>query len=150
MKYIEAITIHTKNELFKMGFYLIIGAFISACLQVLVSKGIFLQMNRVNSIAVLVMILAAFFISICSTSNAFIARSFYNIMPMNSLLAFMVMGPMLDVTNLSVMLGTFKRGFVFKLIRSEEHTSELQSRQYLVCRLLLEKKKNTIYTSTST
>src|SRR3712207_7309955 len=28
-----------------------------------------------------------------------------------------------------------------KLSRSEEHTSELQSRQYLVCRLLLEKKK---------
>src|SRR3712207_8465193 len=28
--------------------------------------------------------------------------------------------------------------------RSEEHTSELQSRQYLVCRLLLEKKKNLI------
>src|SRR3712207_7470654 len=27
--------------------------------------------------------------------------------------------------------------------RSEEHTSELQSRQYLVCRLLLEKKKTT-------
>src|SRR3712207_7011545 len=30
-----------------------------------------------------------------------------------------------------------------QLERSEEHTSELQSRQYLVCRLLLEKKKNT-------
>src|SRR3712207_7258815 len=29
------------------------------------------------------------------------------------------------------------------MMRSEEHTSELQSRQYLVCRLLLEKKKNT-------
>src|SRR3712207_8122273 len=29
--------------------------------------------------------------------------------------------------------------------RSEEHTSELQSRQYLVCRLLLEKKKKTRY-----
>src|SRR5258707_11300454 len=29
------------------------------------------------------------------------------------------------------------------LARSEEHTSELQSRQYLVCRLLLEKKKKT-------
>src|SRR3712207_8563688 len=27
-------------------------------------------------------------------------------------------------------------------VRSEEHTSELQSRQYLVCRLLLEKKKH--------
>src|SRR3712207_3283758 len=31
--------------------------------------------------------------------------------------------------------------------RSEEHTSELQSRQYLVCRLLLEKKKKTNYRS---
>src|SRR3712207_7320866 len=29
----------------------------------------------------------------------------------------------------------------FTVARSEEHTSELQSRQYLVCRLLLEKKK---------
>src|SRR3712207_7811433 len=38
--------------------------------------------------------------------------------------------------------------------RSEEHTSELQSRQYLVCRLLLEKKKkiqtlNTLYNITT-
>src|SRR3712207_7979623 len=32
--------------------------------------------------------------------------------------------------------------------RSEEHTSELQSRQYLVCRLLLEKKKKKKYSST--
>src|SRR3712207_8095564 len=29
----------------------------------------------------------------------------------------------------------------YRFLRSEEHTSELQSRQYLVCRLLLEKKK---------
>src|SRR3712207_7589108 len=34
------------------------------------------------------------------------------------------------------------RGREFTMKRSEEHTSELQSRQYLVCRLLLEKKKN--------
>src|SRR3712207_7656498 len=35
------------------------------------------------------------------------------------------------------------RGFNVLNPRSEEHTSELQSRQYLVCRLLLEKKKTT-------
>src|SRR3712207_7646026 len=34
-------------------------------------------------------------------------------------------------------------GVHFSVNRSEEHTSELQSRQYLVCRLLLEKKKKT-------
>src|SRR5258707_14454194 len=33
------------------------------------------------------------------------------------------------------------RWILWPLVRSEEHTSELQSRQYLVCRLLLEKKK---------
>src|SRR3712207_8407367 len=34
-----------------------------------------------------------------------------------------------------------EQGHRFRVLRSEEHTSELQSRQYLVCRLLLEKKK---------
>src|SRR3712207_7231134 len=43
-------------------------------------------------------------------------------------------------------IGANVAGAVF-VIRSEEHTSELQSRQYLVCRLLLEKKKTNYYTS---
>src|SRR3712207_8275939 len=40
-----------------------------------------------------------------------------------------------------------RRGERFYAHRSEEHTSELQSRQYLVCRLLLEKKKTELSTS---
>src|SRR5215203_7055480 len=35
---------------------------------------------------------------------------------------------------------------LYAVVRSEEHTSELQSRQYLVCRLLLEKKKKKNHT----
>src|SRR3712207_7170245 len=46
--------------------------------------------------------------------------------------------PGADVVVLSVPLTDATRG----IVRSEEHTSELQSRQYLVCRLLLEKKKH--------
>src|SRR3712207_7166999 len=38
--------------------------------------------------------------------------------------------------------GAPDRGVADRLGRSEEHTSELQSRQYLVCRLLLEKRTN--------
>src|SRR3712207_8731539 len=37
-----------------------------------------------------------------------------------------------------------------QVARSEEHTSELQSRQYLVCRLLLEKKKQSTWNSSAT
>src|SRR3712207_7579553 len=40
------------------------------------------------------------------------------------------------------------RVLVHRVARSEEHTSELQSRQYLVCRLLLEKKKKHLYLAT--
>src|SRR3712207_7993261 len=39
------------------------------------------------------------------------------------------------------MAGGGRAGALLAQLRSEEHTSELQSRQYLVCRLLLEKKK---------
>src|SRR5258707_11831998 len=51
----------------------------------------------------------------------------------------------------NILLGVRRPGVVFH--RSEEHTSELQSRQYLVCRLLLEKKKETgsvVYAATVT
>src|SRR3712207_7791745 len=40
-----------------------------------------------------------------------------------------------------------RRGRRHRTERSEEHTSELQSRQYLVCRLLLEKKKTDLHIS---
>src|SRR3712207_8044041 len=40
----------------------------------------------------------------------------------------------------------YDSGLAFCRDRSEEHTSELQSRQYLVCRLLLEKKKKLTHT----
>src|SRR3712207_8749830 len=42
----------------------------------------------------------------------------------------------------SLYLFPFSKVCQINTCRSEEHTSELQSRQYLVCRLLLEKKKN--------
>src|SRR3712207_7534776 len=47
----------------------------------------------------------------------------------------------LEVAACGTYLRHLERDFLFHA-RSEEHTSELQSRQYLVCRLLLEKKNN--------
>src|SRR3712207_8399033 len=48
--------------------------------------------------------------------------------------------PVRVVAELDVVVATVQ---LILAARSEEHTSELQSRQYLVCRLLLEKKKQT-------
>src|SRR5438445_3638429 len=47
----------------------------------------------------------------------------------------------LSEANTASAVGLPKRSCSSCSVRSEEHTSELQSRQYLVCRLLLEKKK---------
>src|SRR3712207_8773588 len=53
-------------------------------------------------------------------------------------------GPALRSVGINI-FEMFKVGRIFRLaMRSEEHTSELQSRQYLVCRLLLEKKKKSL------
>src|SRR3712207_7232234 len=55
---------------------------------------------------------------------------------------FVVIGGAFVVGAPSYELGTpLRMGPGYFPLRSEEHTSELQSRQYLVCRLLLEKKK---------
>src|SRR3712207_8689622 len=48
----------------------------------------------------------------------------------------------INIFTTTLFLGAFHNPYLPEL-RSEEHTSELQSRQYLVCRLLLEKKKKT-------
>src|SRR3712207_7150096 len=51
--------------------------------------------------------------------------------------------PVSELDRLAEVLAAFtSKRTKAELVRSEEHTSELQSRQYLVCRLLLEKKKN--------
>src|SRR3712207_7539643 len=49
---------------------------------------------------------------------------------------------LLDVEESMLDIATEERRELHEYSRSEEHTSELQSRQYLVCRLLLEKKKS--------
>src|SRR3712207_8968387 len=62
-------------------------------------------------------------------------------------------GPGEDLQEVAVLVAVDEDAALLELLdgdphradRSEEHTSELQSRQYLVCRLLLEKKKNPIH-----
>src|SRR5690625_5909934 len=51
-------------------------------------------------------------------------------------------GTVYAISTLGSVAGTLILGFYLLPIRSEEHTSELQSRGHLVCRLLLEKKNN--------
>src|SRR3712207_7927205 len=56
--------------------------------------------------------------------------------------AFATLAKVAEITPKENLRGHYLEAYAaWKEVRSEEHTSELQSRQYLVCRLLLEKKK---------
>src|SRR3712207_8013148 len=57
-----------------------------------------------------------------------------------------IAAPVIDLTGVNALNAPPLKGGQ----RSEEHTSELQSRQYLVCRLLLEKKKTTPFVTYAT
>lgn len=103
------------QEFLGMGRYVVLGALICAVLQQAVSASFFQQAGGAALVSVLVMLLAAFFMSVCSTANAFIGRGFLNLFPPYAVLAFIVMGPMLDFSNLLMLGGSFRKKFVLRL-----------------------------------
>ncbi|KNZ40762.1 permease [Acetobacterium bakii] len=112
---IEAVFAGAKVEFFRVSEYVIIGALISAILQTILPQTMknFIGGNII--LQFLVMILAAMLMSTCSTSNAFIGRSFSNNFSAVPILAFIVMGPMLDLKNMVMLSEILKEGFLIFL-----------------------------------
>ena len=67
-------------------------------------------------LSIIVMMLFAYLISLCSTSDSFVGRSLLSSFSEGSILAYLIVGPMIDVKNTIVLLGNFKSKFVFTLI----------------------------------
>lgn len=107
--------LHAGDEFFGVGRYLVLGAFITSLVQTIIPRVVFVNLLSQNGLSLLVMMAAAFLFSTCSTSDAFIARSFVNKFPMSSIMGFMVFGPMMDIKNVLMLLGSFKMKFVFAL-----------------------------------
>ncbi|MDB2152172.1 permease [Clostridium butyricum] len=107
---------HTSDEFFNIGKFMIIGAFISSIFQTIVYFDSNLYFPNDNRTSLLIMILLAFLLSVCSTSDAFIAKGFLKLFSLNSVMGFLVVGPMLDIKNTFMLFGNFKKTFVLKLI----------------------------------
>ena len=104
------------EEFFEVVKYLIIGAFISSLFQVVIPKSFFGEISKSSIFPLLIMMLAAFVFSVCSTSDAFIARTFLGQFSINSVMGFLVLGPMIDIKNMLMLLSSFRKGFVLKLV----------------------------------
>lgn len=107
---------HASLEFFNVGRFFIIGAFFAALINVFVSHEIIESLGSGNLLSVLTMSVFAFLISVCSEADAFVAASFSGRIPVGALLAFLVLGPMLDIKNTLMMLATFKKPFVIWLM----------------------------------
>jgi len=106
---------HAAGEFFDMGKYLIFGAFLTALVQTFVPRSIMLEIAQNDGMAHVFMMGFAYILSICSTSDAFVASSFSAAFSAGPLLAFLVFGPMLDVKSTLMLLSAFKARFVILL-----------------------------------
>jgi uncharacterized membrane protein YraQ (UPF0718 family) len=107
--------VHLGNDFLFMGRYLILGAMIAAAIQTFLPASVLTSVADVPVVSIVVMMVLAAALSLCSESDAFVAASFVQFGP-SSQLAFLVSGPMVDAKLVTLYAGTFRRGFVRALV----------------------------------
>ena len=98
--------------------YMAVGAILAATMQILLPISNIGGIVQNKYISTFIMMLLAFALSLCSTSDAFIARTFMNSLSKNSILAFILLGPMIDIKNTILLNKSFNKRFVIVLVAS--------------------------------
>lgn len=106
---------HTSEELFAVGRYLVLGAALSAALQTTIPRHLLAAVGQNSWLSVLAMMSLAYFLSLCSEADAFVARTFVGQFSNGSILAFLVLGPMIDLKATLLWKGVFADHFVRRL-----------------------------------
>ncbi|MGN7168515.1 permease [Paenibacillus cellulositrophicus] len=112
---LASVFVHTSDEFFDMGKYLIIGCLLTAGIQTFMVRESLSAIGGHPLGSYLFMMGLAFALSLCSTSDAFVASTFLHTFPAGSLIAFMVLGPMLDFKNAMMLMALFKTKFALYL-----------------------------------
>lgn len=107
---------HSQMEFFSVGKYLLIGILISSVVQSLNINFVELSSGNGYILSIFIMMVMAFVLSLCSSSDAVIARSFANQMPFGAIMGFLVFGPMTDIKNVLMLSAGFSKKFVATLV----------------------------------
>ena len=107
---------HTVFDMFEVVKFLIIGALIASIIQVLLPRNILSIFNNNQVLSNITLMLFAYFISLCSTSDSFVGKSLVSSFGSSSVLAYLLLGPMIDIKNTIVLFGNYKKSFVITLI----------------------------------
>ena len=96
--------------------YLMFGALIASLVQVLLPRSILMTFNNNQVLSVITLMLFAYLISLCSTSDSFVGKSLLSSFSQTGVVAYLLLGPMIDIKNTVVLLGNYKKSFVITLI----------------------------------
>ncbi|MDA9461456.1 permease [Enterococcus mundtii] len=107
---------HSIDEFFDTGRYLIIGGLIAAGMQTYLPTRVMLTLGSTKLLAILIMLVLAFTMSLCSEADAFIGSSLLSLFGTAPVVAFLVFGPMVDIKNLLMMKRYFNTRFIVSLI----------------------------------
>lgn len=114
-RFMQAVS-HGQDEFFSIMRYLAIGALLAAITQVYFPREWMNMVGTHTEGSVGIMMVAAFFLSICSGADAFVANTFANTFTNGAIVAFLVYGPMIDLKNFLMLRAVFKSSFVFYLL----------------------------------
>ncbi len=108
--------IHMEKEFSQLLFYFSIAACVLSVVQVygkpwLINAGITLP----DVWAIPILLILAFFFSVCSTSDAIIGKSLSTLFPMSSVMGFLILGPMLDIKNVYILKQYMPTSFILRL-----------------------------------
>lgn len=112
----KSIILHTSNDFFEVVKYLMFGAFVASFIQTIVPRSILGFFGDSNIASIVVLMLFAYLISLCSTSDSFVGKSLLSIFGESSIIAYLILGPMIDIKNTFVLYGNYKKKFVSTLI----------------------------------
>ena len=113
---ILSISKHTAYDLFEVVKYLMFGALLASLVQVLLPRDILMVFKSNQVLSIIVLMLFAYLISLCSTSDSFVGKSLLSLFNESSIIAYLLLGPMIDIKNTIVLLGNYKKSFVWTLI----------------------------------
>ena len=112
---IEQLIRHAQNEFFSVGKFLIVGILVSSCFQNLFQTTMAAGKDVRPCVALLMMMCLAFVLSLCSSSDAVVARSMAGSFPVGAILGFLVFGPMMDIKNVIMLSGSLPKKFILRL-----------------------------------
>ncbi len=100
---------HAADEFLSIAKYLIIGAFIAGVAQTVIARDTFITLAATPLLTIPLMMVMAVVLNLCSESDAFVAASFRTMLPISAQMAFMVLGPMLDLKLIAMYLSFVRK-----------------------------------------